>query len=76
VERHHVDSGSEDNTNNKIEREEYEDKDEDEIDGTGFKPIMVGDDELTVRYAKCMNREEQFEVTMIERGDCKWYCGK
>jgi hypothetical protein len=76
VERYHVDCDSEDNTNSKIESEEYEDEDEDENDGTGFKPIMVGDDELTARYAKCMNCEERFDVTMIERGDCKWHCGK
>jgi uncharacterized Fe-S radical SAM superfamily protein PflX len=76
VEKYHVDSDSEDNTNSKVESEEDEDEDEDENDSTGFKLIMVGDDALTARYAKCTNCEEQCDVTMNERGYCKLHCGK
>ena len=40
------------------------------------KPISIADDELTSKFAKCDHCEEEFDVTINEKGDCRWHTGE
>ena len=37
------------------------------------KGIAVEDEEFTARYATCMNCKEEFDVTVNEKGMCRWH---
>jgi hypothetical protein len=78
VVRYHVDSDSEDDQDSENESSEDDEDEEDEDGGERrrkAKPIAVADDEMTPRFAKCMNCEVEFDVTSNDRGDCIWHSG-
>ncbi|KAH8807769.1 hypothetical protein F5884DRAFT_346468 [Xylogone sp. PMI_703] len=39
------------------------------------KPISIGINEMTPRYAECENCHSHFDVTKNETGDCRWHPG-
>jgi hypothetical protein len=78
VVRYHADSDSEDAEE---EDEEEEDGSEDRNEGGNgtvkeLKPILIEDDEFTSRFAKCDHCEEEFDLTINEKGDCTWHSGE
>lgn len=40
------------------------------------KPIVLRDDDTTPRWTKCLNCEQEFDVTNNDRGDCQWHKGQ
>jgi hypothetical protein len=84
VVRYHVDTDSEDASGAESEEEGEEeesasDSDAREDGDSGrkeTKPIAIRNDEMTPRYANCENCNEEFDVTLNERGDCVWHSGK
>jgi hypothetical protein len=87
--RYHVDTDSEDDANSEIESEESElesesesesesdasDKSDSDRESKKRKPIAIGDEEYTARMAMCENCNEEFNVTLNDRGDCMWHPG-
>jgi hypothetical protein len=67
VVRYHCDSESEDKEDEIDEEEEEEEKNK--------RPIVIEDEEMTPRYAKCDHCDEEFDVTENEKGDCIWHPG-
>jgi hypothetical protein len=72
VVRYHADSDSEDAD----EEEEYYDDDSEDGFIKDVKPIAIAEDEFTPKFAKCDNCKEEFDVTMNEKGDCRWHTGE
>jgi len=72
VVRYHADSDSEDAD----EEEEYYDDDSEDGFIKDVKPIAIADDKFTPKFAKCDNCKEEFDVTMNEKGDCRWHTGE
>jgi hypothetical protein len=68
VARYHVNSASEDDQLSELESEEDEDE-----EASGLKPMAVGDEEKTAKFANC---KEEFDVTTKNRGDCIWHSGE
>jgi hypothetical protein len=82
VVRYHADSDSEDAEEEDEEEEDSEDESEDgNENGNGNgkdvkPPIAIADDEFTPKFAKCDNCKEEFDVTINEKGDCRWHTGE
>jgi len=78
VVRYHADSDSEDAEEE--EEEEEEDNKESENEGNEtekeVKPISIADDEFTPKFVKCDNCHEEFDITVNEKGDCRWHTGE
>jgi hypothetical protein len=79
VVRYHVDEYSEDDENSENEESASEsdgsDGSESERESRKRKPIAIGDEECTARMAMCENCNQEFDVTLNERGDCLWHPG-
>ena len=85
VVRYHVDTDSEDDANSEIESEESElesesesdtsDKSDSDRESKKRKPIAIGNEEYTARMTMCENCNEEFNVTLNDRGDCMWHPG-
>jgi hypothetical protein len=81
VVRYHVDTDSEDDANSEIESEEREsESDASDIsdshrESKKRKPIAIGDEVYTSRMAMCENCNQEFNVTLNDRGDCLWHPG-
>jgi hypothetical protein len=86
VVRYHADTDSEDDQNSENESSEEEEEEEEEEDNDSnseedreprkkLKPIAAADDEMVPRNAKCINCNEDFDVTCNDRGDCRWHTG-
>jgi hypothetical protein len=77
VVRYHVDSDSEDNANSEIDNEDVKESESDNERARDSKrrPIGTGDDDVTGRFAVCLHCNTQFDVTMNNRGDCRWHSG-
>lgn len=67
VVRYDVDSESDDDTDSNGAESKNE---------GNLKIIPIADDELTARYTKCLNCDEEFDVANNLRGDCLWHQSK
>ncbi len=63
-------SGDEDDESDKESREDIGHSDRKEI-----KPIVILDEQVVPRFAKCLNCEEIFDLADNERGYCSWHTG-
>jgi len=63
-------SGDEDDESDKESREEIGHSDRKEI-----KPIVILDEQVVPRFAKCFNCGEIFDLADNERGYCSWHTG-
>lgn len=74
VVRYHEDSMSEDAEDN-----EEDSTSETEAEGgrdSEKKPIALRNEDATPRWTKCLNCEQEFDVTNNDRGDCQWHKGQ
>jgi hypothetical protein len=80
VVRYHADSDSEDAEEEEEEEEEEEDSEESENEANEtakeVKPISIADDEFTPKFVKCDNCHEEFDITVNEKGYCRWHTGE
>ncbi|KAH8778072.1 hypothetical protein BGZ57DRAFT_347927 [Hyaloscypha finlandica] len=87
VVRYHIDSDSENDQNSENESSEEEEEangsynDSDELDEDKeprkkLKPIAAADSEMVPKYATCLNCKTEFDVTLNDRGDCRWHSGE
>jgi len=74
--RYHPDTESEDvGIDSEEDGDEYDDREKAKKEVNQKRPIAFGDEEMTPRFAKCENCDEEFDVTVNERGDCVWHEG-
>lgn len=79
VVRYHFDNDSEDDVDSEIESNNEEDEEEksgseNEEREKPLKPILVGDEEFTARYATCEHCKEEFDVSNNTR-EYQWHTG-
>jgi hypothetical protein len=65
--RYHADAESEDESDN---------SDAEDEGPKAKQTIPIADEELTSRHAKCLNCDEEFDVTNNQRGACFWHTGE
>ena len=76
VVRYHPDTESEDaGIDSEEDGDEYDDRERVKKEVNQKRPLTLGDEEMTPRFVKCENCEEEFDVTVNERGDCVWHEG-
>lgn len=72
--RYHADLSSEEEEEEASSASETEAEDGENANKV-LRPIAIRDDEFAPRMAKCLNCEEDFDVTINEKGDCLWHTG-
>jgi hypothetical protein len=76
VVRYHPDTESEDaGLDSEEDGDEYDDREKVKKELNQKRSLALGDEEMTPRFVKCKNCDEEFDVTVNERGNCVWHEG-